>query len=282
MLFRLVIWHLARFLVIVLAAGLMGATLVRLAPAFGVSDADLDPRLSGSVQANTVRPNVAQFYMGYVRGLTAGDFGISSGTGRPIAELLRERLPVSLRSLGVGVGVGAGAGFGSAAVVTAFSAPVVSAAPVVVSTVLLSIPSAALALLFVIAGWPPGVALAALLFPKIYRLSVAVLAKAASAPHIVAARARGVSAVRIFFAHIVAPACPQLLAIAGMAVSIGFPALVPVEAVCDSPGVLQLAWRAALARDLPVLVTMTMVASVIVLCGNAAADLSAKVLGRRA
>ena len=66
-----------------------------------------------------------------------------------------------------------------------------------------------------------------------------------------------------------------------MAVSIAFPALVPIEAVCDSPGALQLAWKAALARDLPLLVTLTMVASLVVLLGNAAADFSAEAVRGR-
>ena len=66
-----------------------------------------------------------------------------------------------------------------------------------------------------------------------------------------------------------------------MAVTIGFPALVPIEAVCDSPGVLQLAWKAALARDLPLLVTLTMIASAIALLGNAAADFSSEALRRQ-
>ena len=47
---------------------------------------------------------------------------------------------------------------------------------------------------------------------------------------------------------------PQLLALAGVTVSLAFGAAIPVEAIADSPGVGQLAWQAALGRDLPVLV----------------------------
>jgi ABC-type dipeptide/oligopeptide/nickel transport system permease component len=63
-----------------------------------------------------------------------------------------------------------------------------------------------------------------------------------------------------------------MLAVIGLAVSIGFPALVPIEVVCDSPGLLQLAWNAALARDMPVLVNITLLAAVVVMIGNAASD----------
>jgi peptide/nickel transport system permease protein len=274
--------HAGRVLLIVLAAGLLGASLVRFAPAFGISEAALDPRLSRDYgQAQKPQETVLVFYGRYLRGIAVGDFGVSTSLNRPIGELLRERLPVSLRSLAIGVGTGLAAGILLAIVVVVFRNPAVRVVPVGASAVLLSVPSAALALLFLVAGWPPALALAAVVFPRVYRYGVAVLAKYSEAPHVLAARARGVPPGRILAAHIIPLAGPQLLAIAGMAVTIGFPALVPIEAVSDSPGVLQLAWKAALARDLPLLVTLTMIASVIVLLGNAAADVSSDALRRQ-
>jgi peptide/nickel transport system permease protein len=281
---RILVKHLARVAVIVLAAGLLASSLVRFAPAFGVSGAELDPRLSGEYSRNLADQhgqNVWSFYVRYLRAAVVGDFGISPSLQRPIGDLLRERLPVSLQSLGIGVGVGVGAGIGLAILVITFRSRTVEMVPVAASVLLLSVPSAALALLFLVAGWPPSLSLAAVVFPRVYRYAEAVLSRSASAPYVMAARARGLSSWRVLVKHIVPSAAPQLLAVFGMAVSIAFPALVPIEAVCDSPGVLQLAWKAALARDLPLLVTLTMVASVVVLLGNAAADVSAEALRRQ-
>ena len=279
---RFVARHALRLVLTVLAAGFLGASLVRMAPAFGVSEHELDPRLSREFapEKRPEPPGVVRYYGHFLYGLATGDFGESPSLQRPIAELLRERLPVSLKSLAVGSATGILFGFAFAVLVVVFGTPVLRILPIATSTVLLSIPSAALSLLFLLVGWPPSMALAALIFPRVYRYSAAVLAKSAEAPHVLAAQARGVSPARILALHMLPLAGPQLFAIVGMAISIGFPAMVPIEAVCDSPGVLQLALKAALARDLPLLVILTMVASVVVLVGNAAADVSAEALRR--
>ena len=276
---RFIARHALRLILTVLAAGFLGTSLVRLAPAFGVSEEELDPRLSREFQGQRREPpGVFRYYGEFLYGIAHGDFGESPSLQRPIAELLRERLPVSLRNLAVGTGVGILLGFILAVLAAVFRSPLVRVVPVASSTVLLSLPSAALGLLFLLLGWPPALALAALIFPRVYRYSVAILEKCLDAPHVLAAHSRGLSRVRIFCVHVVPQAGPQLFAIAGMAISLGFPALVPIEAVCDSPGLMQLALKATMARDLPLLVILTMVASVVVLIGNAAADVSAEAL----
>ncbi|MBS1873410.1 MAG: ABC transporter permease [Acidobacteria bacterium] len=274
--------HAVRLVLTVLIAGLLGAALVRIAPAFGVSEQELDPRLSREfVQGQRPEPvGILRYYGQFLYGVAHGDFGESPSLQRPIGELLRERLPVSLENLAFGAGAGIVLGFLCAMVAVVFRSPLARAVPVASSTVLLSLPSAALGLLFLLAGWPPAMALTAVVFPRVYRYSAAVLARSADASHVLAARARGVSPGRILCVHVLPGAAPQLLAIVGMAISLGFPALVPIEAVCDSPGVMQLALKAAMARDLPLLVVLTMVASVVVLIGNAAADISSDVLRR--
>src|ERR1035441_9011330 len=94
-----------RILLTVLLGGLLGATLVRLGPGFGVDERELDSRLSaGSQQAiRTERArdnNIASFYFRYLAGLVRGDFGFSRSLNRPVSELLKERLPLTLVSLG--------------------------------------------------------------------------------------------------------------------------------------------------------------------------------------
>lgn len=285
---RFVTRHLARLLLTVVAAGLFGSTIVRIAPAFGVSEAELDPRLSRE-SIDALRADggggaggAASYYAGYLRGILSGDLGFSSSLNRPVSELLQERLPVSLMSLAAGVGIGFGCGLMLAMVAVTFDSNFARAVPVAGSAVMIAIPSAALALLFLVAGWPGTLALAAVVFPRSYRYCVSALSRWSEAPHVLAARARGLRRWRILAFHTVPLAGPQLLAVLGMAVGVAFPALVPIEAVSDSAGIGQLAWKAALARDLPVLVTLTMVAAVILSIGNAAADLSAEAARSRA
>jgi peptide/nickel transport system permease protein len=82
------------------------------------------------------------------------------------------------------------------------------------------------------------------------------------------------SSWRILWAHILTPSAPQLAALAGISVSLAFGASIPIEVICDTPGVGQLAWRAALDRDLPLLVTITVLVALMTLVVNGLADIA--------
>jgi len=65
---------------------------------------------------------------------------------------------------------------------------------------------------------------------------------------------------------------PQMIALAGITVSIALGASIPVEALCGLPGIGQLAWQAALSRDLPLLVNLTLLVTLVTLLANSGAD----------
>ena len=98
--------------------------------------------------------------------------------------------------------------------------------------------------------------------PRIFQFSKNLLREAYRAPHVETARARGVSELRILWRHALPAAGPQLIALAAASVSIAIGAAIPVEAICDVPGLGRLAWQAATARDLPLLVNLTMLVAV--------------------
>ncbi|MGA7892495.1 MAG: ABC transporter permease subunit, partial [Candidatus Sulfotelmatobacter sp.] len=147
-----------------------------------------------------------------------------------------------------------------------------------VSGTFLCIPAAVLALLSVLWNVPGSLAIALIVFPRIYRYARNLLAKSYSLPHIVTARARGLGEARILFWHVVPGVAPQLLAVAGVSVSIAVGAAIPVEALCGLAGVGQLAWQAALARDLPLLVNITILVTLVTLLANSGADVIGHVL----
>jgi peptide/nickel transport system permease protein len=62
-----------------------------------------------------------------------------------------------------------------------------------------------------------------------------------------------------------------LSALAGVSVSLAVGAAIPVEALCGLAGVGQLAWQAALARDLPLLMNITIVVTLVTLLANSSA-----------
>jgi peptide/nickel transport system permease protein len=150
--------------------------------------------------------------------------------------------------------------------------PAYEAFGITLSGAFLCIPAAVLALLSVILNAPGYVAIALIVFPKIYRYSRNLLAKAYSLPHITAARARGLSELRILGCHALPVAGPQIIALAGVTMSIAIGASIPIESLCGVPGIGQLAWQAALSRDLPLLVNLTVLVTLVTLLANSGAD----------
>jgi len=67
--------------------------------------------------------NIASFYLHYLTGLVHGDFGFSRSLNRPVAELLKQRLPLTLESLGLGVFGGASVGLALALLTVWWRAP---------------------------------------------------------------------------------------------------------------------------------------------------------------
>jgi ABC-type dipeptide/oligopeptide/nickel transport system permease component len=57
-------------------------------------------------------------------------------------------------------------------------------------------------------------------------------------------------------------------------------ASIPVEALCDLPGIGQLAWKAALGRDLELLVILTMIVTFVTLVANSGMELLASGMRR--
>ena len=260
-----------------LLGGLLSATLVRLAPGFDSDEAQLDPHLnSASVQAlrqaRADQHNIFHFYFHALQRAVEGDFGTSLSLGQPVGTLLKERVPLTLRLVGLALLLSWAAVMALALSAAWMRVFAYDAVATVISGTLLCIPAAVLALLSVLWSVPGALAIALIIFPRDYRYTRNLLAKAYTLPHIVTARARGVSELRILFWHVVPVVAPQLLALAGVSVSLAIGAAIPVEALCGLAGIGQLAWQAALARDLPLLMNITVLVTLVTLLANCGAD----------
>jgi ABC-type dipeptide/oligopeptide/nickel transport system permease component len=64
-----------------------------------------------------------------------------------------------------------------------------------------------------------------------------------------------------------------LIALAGVSISLAIGVSIPVEALCGIAGIGQLAWQAALGRDLPLLVTLTVIVTIVTLSANMLSDI---------
>ena len=271
--------HSRRILLTALLGGLLGATLVRLGPGFGVDERELDNRLGvesrEAIRAEHARDNnVALFYLRYLSGWAHGDLGFSRSLNRPVLELVKERLPLTLGSLAYGVLGGVSLGMLLALLTAFWRSPSADASAALLSGSCLALPAAVIALLFLWMNAPGRWAIALVVFPHVYRYAKNLLVSTYQSPHVLAAQAKGLSRLRVLWAHVCAPAAPQLAALVGISVSLAFGASIPIEVISDTPGIGQLAWKAALDRDLPLLVNITVLVALMTLVANTLADLA--------
>ncbi|HYT21387.1 MAG TPA: ABC transporter permease [Candidatus Polarisedimenticolia bacterium] len=282
-LFRLGLRRLLFLVCLGLCGALASATLVRFAPGYGVEERELDPRWSAnSVEAlrqkQALRQGLPSFYFHYLSALAHGDLGESDSLKRPVRELLRQRFPVTGSSVIRGLGVA----WLAAALLASFGLVIrgwfFEASTTAFNSLLLSLPSAVVAMLAVHLRTPVFFAIAIVVFPRLYGYIRSLLVRAYDQPHVLAARARGLGGSAILFRHVLPLAAPPLVALLGVSFAISFGAAIPIEALCDSPGLGQLAWHAALSRDLPLIVNVTLIVTLVMLAANSLADTAGRTI----
>lgn len=280
-------WAVLRVVAVMLMASFAGAMLMRIAPGFSSDDQELNSGLSSqSIQAirkaHLMDADIPHFYAGYVASLIHGDLGTSRSLNQPVKDLLRERLPITLGNLAFALAVGWLLGLALAIAAQVWDTSALTFLANGLSGTFISTPAAALALVFLLLRWPPVFAAALLIFPKIYRYAQNLLQQSSEMPHVLTARAKGAGPWRILAWHVAPIAFPQFIALVGVSISIGIGVLLPIEVVSDVAGIGQLAWHAAQARDLPLLVNLTMVVTFVIVCATLISDAAQRGLSRSA
>ena len=266
-----------RLLAIVLTAGILSATFVRFSPGFGVDERELDSQLnSASIAAirnsRAANRSILSFYGKYLHNMARGDFGTSETFQRPIAELMRERVSVSFNSLVRALPATWLLVLCVAISVTTLRSHFSDLLPSVIAGALMAMPAAMIALWAAGTGHGVEIALVLILAPTLYRYVRNIMERNFRRSHVMAARARGVGPIRLVLWHVLPMAAPQVLGLIGISLSMAFGALIPVEFICDSPGFGQLALQAALGRDLPLLISLTMIVTIVTCTANMTAD----------
>jgi len=264
----------------VVAGGLISATLARYAPGFGTDERQLDARLSGdSIAAirrlNSEERSVFTYYANSLWRAMHGDLGTSRSLNRPVRQLLAERSTVTLRIAGEGLAVAWIAASLAVLATWIFRAPALAGSITLFEGTLLCLPAAVMALLFILLNAPAYLALALIVFPRVHRYLGDLVSDARQMPHIITAQAKGISELRVLFWHVIPVLKRETLALAGVSVGLAISAAIPVEALCGIPGIGQLAWQSALARDLPLLINLSMLVIACVTLANSGADLLA-------
>lgn len=263
---------LSRTLAIVLLVVIGSTILVRFAPGYLTDTREMDSRYAQAARVELSleaarSQSLRQMLSAEIRGWLRGDAGISRQYGVPVSELIRPRLAVTggllWRSLALAWSLALCASFASSA---GRNPSLFWQVP---ATLLLAVPTAAMATVCLPAGnRGPVIVMALLLAARDFKFLHRVLARAWFDPHVLQARAQGIRTRRLFVAHVVPTVASQLWALASLSMVTALSALVPVEVIFNVPGLGQLAWNAALNRDLPVLLAvMIMMALAVSIAG---------------
>lgn len=249
--------HIARFTATLAIAYVLLSTLLWNAPG-----RDMDESLWGQTTAES-RPGqqrpwstYLEFSGWYANELLHGRGGHSTQYSIPVTELIVERAPVTFGH--------AWRGFTAAwlaallAGIASHFWPAAGRLALGTGSILLSLPAAFVVLSLVLGGAAPWVGLAVCIWPKTYSYWETLLGLARKRNHVLNLLGQGAGPWRVQWYAIWGPQVRQLAGLVAVSIPLLLGALIPVEVLCDEPGLGQLAWKAVGGRDLPLLTTLTL------------------------
>ena len=261
---RTLVLRLARVVSLALLAMICTIVLVRLAPGYFTDEHELDPQHASLAHEQVSKReaqegSVSAAVLSGMRAWLRGDLGRSRHFHVPVAQLVRERIRTTGRLLLVSVVCGWVGALSLALPLSALRTRAGQAVVALPVAILLATPVAALACVCLVADFGgPVLVLSLLIGARDFQLVHRVFRHVLRAPHFLYARAQGVPTVRLLRAHLLPVLGPELLSLAMTSFVLALSAAVPVEVIFDLPGLGQLAWNAAMNRDLPVLLAVTL------------------------
>lgn len=299
---RRVAGRVATLLATIIASLLVCFALSAMTPGDAFTQLELDPAIPPATLAAlraryAAQSGVTARLRAWATGLERGKLGYSLAFHRPVASLLRERAPATLRLLGLAFvlawllalfwalseallahsRLGALLHGASGALAAAWSSLPVGFVAVVA---LIVAPVAWLAGLADFGGgravtwpWLAAAVLACEFIPALYLQTAQALQTALGQPFVVAARARGLSRARVLWKHVVPNTFDTLIPLGSLTVTQLLVDTVIVETLLGWPGLGQLAVSAAAQRDLPLLSAIVLLTSLLVIATGIVSDL---------
>jgi len=260
--------RLLRVASLVLLAVLGTMALLRFAPGYFSDSREMDAEHASvaraQLQAQQQREgSFAAVASAQLRNWLHGDLGRSRQFDAPVSSLLHDRIRTTARLL-------VGSMLSGWLIALLFALPLSlrrgSAGELLIAlpiALLLAIPAGAMATACLLANCGgPMLVLASLIAVRDFKMVYSLLRQISSAPQLLYARAQGFTTARIIRAHLLPSLPGELLALAMTSFVLALSAIVPIEVVFDTPGLGQLAWNAAMNRDLPVLLAVTLLLAV--------------------
>jgi peptide/nickel transport system permease protein len=272
--------RLFRTLAMVMLVMLGSTILIRFAPGYFSDSREMDARYASAARAELSaeaarNSSLNQTLLNEFSAWKRGSLGLSREYEVPVVELVEPRLAVTglllLRAITLGWMLSLCTALVSSA---GHHLSLLWHAP---AALLLAVPTAAMATICLLAGGGgPVLVMTLLLAARDFKFLDRILRKAWRDPHVLQARAQGIPTLRLVVAHIFPNILPQLLALATLSLVTALSTLVPVEVIFSVSGIGQLAWNAAMNRDLPVLLAVTMIMAVAVTFAGMTSNSTAK------
>jgi ABC-type dipeptide/oligopeptide/nickel transport system permease component len=236
------------------------------------------------------RPYLEQ-YLTFVGRAVTGDFGTSIRARRPVSDLLRERLPNSLRLAVFALGVSLAMAFPLGVLAAVHKGTGVDRAAQIVAVLGQSLPSFWVAILlveFVAGRWQwlpaggseglssyvlPGFTLGWFVVAGIMRLLRSGMLEVLDSEYVKLARIKGVVERRVIWLHALKNALIPVVTVIGLQTGRLFGGAVVVETIFALPGLGRLAADSIFFRDFPMLQGVVLILALAVLLANLFTDL---------
>lgn len=248
---------------LVLFAALGSVVLMRYSPGYFTDAREIDAAYADGARTQVDALKASQASLPHLlwselHSWAHGDLGRSRHYDVPVSDLLKQRAGITCRLLLRGIVSGWLIALALAIPLSARRGHRGELVLASSTAALLAIPVGALATVSLLAneGGPVSV-LAMIVAVRDFKLLYRLLWASWRAPHLLHARAQGLSFRRTAWVHLVPVLRRELVALALMSLIVALSSLVPVEVIFDVPGLGQLAWSAAMNRDLPVLAAVT-------------------------
>jgi ABC-type dipeptide/oligopeptide/nickel transport system permease component len=236
------------------------------------------------------RPEIVQFF-DWVGSVASGDLGRSYLYHEPVANLIRERLPVTLTLGLVGLAIAMLTAIPLGILAAMRESSLLDRAIMLIAVIGQAMPSFWLGLLLIIwlglklqwlpiAGvdeWDgyvlPGIVLAFSAIPALMRLTRGGMVDALASDYIRTARAKGLSRASIVLKHALRNAAMPVVAVAAVQFGFMLSGSIVIEAVFSLHGIGYLGWESISKNDFPVVQAVVLFLAVIFICLTLLADL---------
>lgn len=255
-----------RVVSLLLVSSLGVVLLMRAAPGYFDDERELSAEHADTVRTGMQaerQQTALQTWSGLMWGVVHGDFGTSRQYGVPVGGLIAPRLKTSTRLLLPAIGLGSLAALAMALLSASVRGRSAQLGLNAAAAMACAIPVSVLALFCLVSGCgSAGLVLFCLIVARDFRLFSRLLRRHAAAPHLFFARAGGIAPWRLMLRHLLWPVRREVAALLVTSLVVGLNAMLPIEVIFGIPGVGQLAWAAAMNRDLPVLLAVSLMLSV--------------------